>query len=87
MAFSDDTIIEAWARCGGRCECQVSTHDHSVGRCPRKVNIGNRGRGGDGAWEAHHIKINSGDGLDNCEILCWSCHKKIQSGGVDWMPL
>jgi hypothetical protein len=81
MAFSDDVIKQAWNRSGGRCECQRTAHDHSVFRCPRKLTWANRGREGEGAWEAHHVSVAGGDGLSNCQILCWTCHKKTQSFG------
>ena len=81
MAFSEDTIKQAWARTDGRCQCQRTTHDHAFYRCIRKLSWSNRGRDGDGAWEAHHITTSDGDGLSNCEILCWPCHKKTQSLG------
>jgi len=81
MAFSDDTIIQAWVRAGGRCECQRNTHDHTLERCPRRLNIANRGRQGEGAWVAHHVIASDGDRLSNCELLCWPCHAKTQKLG------
>jgi 5-methylcytosine-specific restriction endonuclease McrA len=44
--------------------------------------LGNRGREGRGAWEAHHVNANGEDILSNCEILCWDCHKNTGSFGV-----
>jgi len=81
MAFSDETINQAWTRSQGRCECTRTTHDHSLFRCPKQLYISARGREGPGAWEAHHTDNTGGDSLSNCEILCWSCHKKTQSFG------
>ena len=78
MAFSEDTIIQAWVRCGGRCECRRSNHDHASERCPKRLEIANRGRAGDGAWEAHTVNAAGGDGLSNCEILCWSCLRQAR---------
>ena len=80
MAFSDDVIKQAWARSGGRCECKRITHEHQY-RCLNLLNISARGKEGLGAWEAHHTNSAGGDSLSNCEILCWSCHKKTQSFG------
>ncbi len=76
MAFSDETVRQAWQRAGGKCECTRKTHSHS-GRCNKTLSWGNRGRSGMGAWEAHHrTSAESGgtDALSNCEILCWDCH-------------
>ncbi len=81
MAFPEDTINLAWQRSGGRCECKRNTHDHNGYRCTRILMRANRGRDGTGAWEAHHISTTGGDVLSNCEILCWSCHKKTTSFG------
>ena len=79
MAFSDETIKLAWARSEGRCECRRNSHDHSVYRCPRKLIWTNRDREDEGAWEAHHVSVTSGDNYSNCELLCWPCHRKTQS--------
>ena len=81
MPFSEDTIIQAWMRCGSRCECRQGSHDHTSERCPRKLDIASRGRLGNGAWEAHRLDARGGDGLENCEILCWSCHRQSRRLG------
>lgn len=76
MAFSEETVEEAWKRAGGRCECRRTTHNHSYVRCNKELVWENRGREtGRGAWEAHHRSSIGGDSLSNCEILCWDCHK------------
>ena len=75
MAFSDNVVLQAWKRAGGRCECKRKSHDHNYNRCNKVLNWQNRGREGIGAWEAHHINSNGPDTLSNCEILCWNCHK------------
>lgn len=78
MAFSGQTVWEAWLRSKGRCECMLPTHGHS-GTCGRPLRWEERGReGGLNAWEAHHRtspQMGGDDSLDNCEILCWRCHK------------
>ena len=64
--FSDETVEGAWKRCGGRCE-----------KCGVKLIKSNRGREGEGCWEAHHKDGNSeNDKPENCQILCWPCHEK-----------
>lgn len=78
MAFSSQTVEQAWRRTGGRCECERRTHGH-LGRCGASLKWANRGRSGAGAWEANHsVRLESGgsDALSNCEILCWSCHRQ-----------
>ncbi len=80
MAFHESVIDQAWRRSGGKCECRRSLHAHGA-TCNKPLTRGNRGREGYGAWEAHHINANGGDGLSNCEILCWDCHKKTGSFG------
>ena len=77
MAFSDETILQAWKRAGGKCECRRASHNHPYIRCNKELVWENRGREeGRGAWEAHHINSEGGDTLSNCEILCWDCHLK-----------
>jgi len=64
--FSDETVENAWKRSGGYCE-----------KCGEKLVKANRGRKGEGCWEAHH---KDGDRTnckpENCQILCWPCHEK-----------
>jgi len=81
MAFSNTVVEAAWKRAGGRCECRRTTHSHPYVRCNKQLVWANRGREGRGAWEAHHVNSSGGDGLGNCEILCWECHKKTRSFG------
>ena len=78
MAFSEETVRQAWIRAGGRCECRRATHYHPYTRCNKELVWENRGReSGRGAWETHHKDGNpNNDALSNCEILCWDCHKK-----------
>lgn len=76
MAFSEETVLQAWRRAGGRCECRRTSHNHLNIRCGKTLVWENRGREGWGAWEAHHINSNGGDDLSNCEILCWDCHSR-----------
>ena len=69
MAFSEQTVLEAFRRAKGRCET-----------CGKELSIDNRGRdSGRGSWEAHHrtrVESGGGDSLSNCKILCWVCHRK-----------
>jgi len=76
MGFSEEVVARAWRRSGGYCECRRRTHGHYYVRCNKELVRKNRGRGGRGCWEAHHISISGGDGLSNCEILCWDCHSR-----------
>ncbi len=78
MAFSPKVLSEAWVRSMAACECRLADHQHAV---PWGVSLRLAGRGveGEGAWEAHHIVPESDGGsdkLDNCAVMCWSCHSK-----------
>jgi len=80
MEFSENTIIQAFRRSGGRCECTRSSHHHLLNRCTNSLIWAMRGirTGQPDAWEANHInRVESGgdNSLSNCEILCWPCHK------------
>ena len=77
MAFASDTVKKAWERAGGQCECLRRTHSHFYTPCGKQLAWEMRGKAARGGWEAHQSKIAGGDGLDNCEVLCWDCHDTI----------
>lgn len=85
MAFSEETVKQAWQRSGGKCECRRERHEHHYKRCGKDLVFANRGRdSGRGAWEAHHktnVQSDGSDALSNCEILCWECHSKTLEQG------
>jgi len=69
--FSDETVELAWKRSGGHCE-----------KCGKKLVKANRGRKGEGCWEAHHRDGNpKNDKPENCQILCWPCHEETKNFG------
>ena len=37
MAFSDEVVLKAWKRAGGRCQCRRRSHGHSYGRCNKEL--------------------------------------------------
>lgn len=83
MAFTEETVRQAWNRAGGKCECRRTTCGHS-GRCNKNLSWDSRGEESECGWEAHHItseKVGGSDDLSNCEILCQKCHKNTQSYG------
>jgi len=70
--FSDETVELAWERSEKCCE-----------KCGKELVEGNRGRKGQGCWEAHHKDGNpKNDKLENCQILCWPCHEKTLKKSV-----
>lgn len=85
MAFSYNTVLAAWQRAGGRCECRRSSCGHGPWRCSKVLNWNSRGNdNAPGGWEAHHkvaVAVGGSDALSNCEILCISCHKNTRSYG------
>jgi hypothetical protein len=74
MAFSEKVVKQAWDRAGGRCECARITHGRDT-RCNQTLVWEHRGKGCEGAWEAHHTTFAGGEEIENCEILCWSCRR------------
>ncbi len=77
VEFSEETVLRAWNRAGGRCECRRRTHGHHYVRCNKELSFSNRGRFGRGKWEANHrTRVESGGtgAFSNCEIVCWDCH-------------
>ncbi len=75
MAFTEKTVIEAWERSGGQCECEKRIHTHFRTPCGKSLARQSRGMAVKGGWEAHHINLGGGDGIHNCEILCWGCYE------------
>jgi hypothetical protein len=76
MAFSDNIIELAWKRAGGKCECKRWAHKHVPVRCGKELVFANRGREGQGRWEAHKVSPKVADTLYNCEIICADCYKR-----------
>lgn len=85
MAFSEKILVEAWDRSSGRCECENRNHHHFYTPCGRPLSWAARGMAGPGGWEAHHITTSGGDGIYNCEILCWECFKSASGFAVPGM--
>ena len=75
MAFPEDVVEQAWKRAGGKCECKRREHKHVPVRCGKDLVYTNRGREGQGRWEAHCVNPKFTDILYNCEILCADCYK------------
>lgn len=81
VAFPQSVIDKAWARAGGRCECRRSSCGHT-GRCNKELDPKNATEGK--KWDAHHkvaVGAHGADSLDNCEILCITCHQNTRSYG------
>lgn len=77
MAFPESVVEAAWRRSRGECECTRTSHTHGSW-CPAVLKWELRGSELAGGWEAHHRVAGGPDTLDNCEILCQSCHKLTQ---------
>ncbi len=73
--YSSDSVLEAWKRAGGKCECKRWTHSHNVARCGKELVWENRGKAGDGRWEARRSNNPGTDTPNNYEILCSECYK------------
>ena len=78
MAFPDSIVDQAWARSGGRCECNRKGHGHSE-RCGRELLRDRRGAEPSYWWEACKKAANGDDTLSNCEILCQDCYKQTRT--------
>lgn len=75
MTFPDSIIQEAWKRAGGVCECKRFEHNHANYRCSNVISLSEQGKSNERGWDVHHVEKGAGDTLENCEILCWFCHK------------
>ena len=77
MAFVESVVKQAWERSGGQCECRRRTHAHFYIPCGKSLRWETKGQSSYGAWEVHQTKVGGGEGLDNCEILCWTCYDTV----------
>lgn len=77
MPFPEDVVQQAWLRADSRCECGRANHPHGRRRCNKTLVEINKGREGEGAWDAHRRSAGGSGTLNNCEILCWECHQAI----------
>lgn len=75
MPFSEEVVRQAWENAGGQCQCKRQGHPHFYIPCGKPLVWEKRGKPGWGGWEAHHKDSFKGDGLDNCEILCYTCNE------------
>jgi len=75
--FSRPTQQLALARQKHRCAA-CGTHIYHLGEAGRAEH-----RFGEGARAHHmrHVKFGGTDSLDNCVILCQSCHYSVHEGG------
>lgn len=65
------------------CECEREWHEnHQGGPCDKELKWANRGRDRLDGWEANHrVRVEDGGGpeLENCEIVCWECHRQMMN--------
>jgi len=75
--FPEAVVAEAWAHSQQTCQCLQRGHSCHQGRlvCDHSLTLAQRGREGEGAWEAHHFDPNGPATLANCRIYCWPCHR------------
>jgi hypothetical protein len=52
MAFSEETVLEAWKRSNGQCECEKRSHSHFRVPCFKPLSWKARGTAVREGWEA-----------------------------------
>ena len=68
--FTKTTVMKAWKRAEGRCDCIHVAHQHTGKRCYRKLLWESQATTyGIYRWEAHHIGNPDDNSPGNCEIL------------------
>jgi hypothetical protein len=75
MAFAEKTVVAAWERSSGQCECDKRNHRHFYTPCAKPLVWNSRGSAARGGWYPHYITDSGGDGVHNCEVLCAECYK------------
>lgn len=78
--FSTLVVNQAWARSGGCCECEDSSHGHES-RCGQRGILPMQGGPNIGGWEAIARDPEGPRDLDNCMIVCSSCFRKMREAG------
>jgi hypothetical protein len=74
MAFSRDTLMAAFRRSEGRCECTNERCEHG-GRCQAQFEWTGRTMSDPREWEAHRLHEGD-DSLENCALLCIPCRNR-----------
>ena len=95
MAFSNEVVLAAWRRAGGRCECGQSNCGHGPWRCSKVLNWNARGNDYSyGGWEAHHkipVLLGGPDTLDKFSafhaIRTLRLLADINKNGAEYSPL
>lgn len=75
MVFSDRTLVVAFQRSGGRCECTRTGCGHG-GRCPMMFTWPDRLRSDERGWRAARRPSAIGglhDEPDPCLVVCVPC--------------
>ena len=72
MPFSELTVLAAWARSGGFCECKEEAHAHEGGCKTRLLWTLQRGQLVGGWWACRKVALGK-DSLENCQIKCVEC--------------
>ena len=72
MDVSDEVKMRAFARSGGRCECQRAAHSHPAGRCTNIISLD----------KAHYLPVGGEVIADenNLEVLCRYCVISLEAG-------
>lgn len=75
MAITYADMELAWQRAQATCECTDAHHKHPGSRCAQPLVWANRGRHGEGRWEAQSHGA-PGKPHTDVRIVCWDCQAK-----------
>jgi hypothetical protein len=74
MAIPEISVLQAWEKAGGQCECRRVSHGHIYARCTNRLVFENRGAGTSGGWAPRYITIPVKGTALSYEILCLDCY-------------
>jgi len=74
--MSQFTLLRRWTLAQGQCECGRGGHQHA-GPCPNRLAVGAYGLLAGEGWYALPRTPVTGEGDEDCELLCWSCYEAV----------
>jgi hypothetical protein len=78
MTVPEVFIMQAWEKAGAQCQCRRFSHNHSYGRCTRRLVYEKRGSRERGGWAPRFKTSPTTQTPLSCEILCLDCFQQAE---------
>ena len=76
MSVPEIFIQQEWDKAGAQCQCKRASHNHSYGRCTRRLIYEKRGSRDYGGWAPRFKTSPTTQTPLSCEILCLQCFQQ-----------